>query len=272
MKIINVFFVVMIGVIVLAGCVQPSEENKTNEQVKEDWLMEAFAEKNKVTREEAQTFFQEKYGVNGWGDVVKNLPERTSTFEEEKKIWKGGSGESIQNAAWENIVQPDFYETFETSGKNVWVQATGEEKRVIGVFSTPADQEAMLEEGSREFEAQLIVGSAWGVTEYQGVRLYADVKPGAPIEIEIMEDEFLLGPTFPVFDANWVQRVRVNGVITGKMGAGTYVITIKMGNPAIEKQVEWYNAHATRYVNGENVLVDSRGLATLTLHVRESIE
>lgn len=272
MKTISIFLTIGVSVILLAGCVLPQDENKTSEQGKGDWLMEEFAAANNVTQKEAQTFFQEKYGVKGWADVVKNLPERTNTFEEEKKIWKGGSGESIQNATGENLAQPDFYETFETSGKTAWIQATGEEKRVIGVFSTPADQEAILEEGSREFETHLIVGSAWGVTEYQGVELYAEVNPDAPMRIEIMESEFLLGPTFPVFDVNWVKRVRVNGVITEKMGAGTYVITIKMRNPTIEKQAEWYAIHTTRYVNGENALVDSRGLATLTLHVKEDVE
>ncbi len=272
MKTINVFLTVLMGVILLGGCVQPSSENKTSEQGKGDWLIEEFAVKNNVTREEAQTFFDEKYGVKEWGGVVKNLPARTSTFDEEKKIWNGGNGEGILAIAWENVVQPDFYETFETTGKKVWVEASGEKKSAIGVFSTPADQEATLKEGSRDFETHLLVGSAWGATMYQGIGLYAEVNPQAPIEIEITENEFLLGPTFPVFDANWVQRVRVSGVITGKIEAGTYVITVKTGNPRYEKQVEWYGAHPSEYVNGESVLVDARGLATLTLHVPKTIE
>lgn len=272
MKTINVFWTILVGVIFLAGCVQPGNENETSKITGEDWLIQEFAASKMISEKEAETFFEEKYGVNGWESVVRNLPERTSTFENEKKVWNGGNGESIREITWENMVQPDFYETFETTGKKVWVNASGVETNVIGVFSTPADQEATLREGSRDFETHLLIGSGWGVTEYQGIRLYAEVNPNAPIEIEIMENEFLLGPTFPVFDANWVQRVRISGVITGKVEKGTYVITVKTGNPTQEKQVEWYTAHAGNYVNGENVLVDSRGVATLTLQVNETIK
>ncbi len=262
---------VMVGILLLAtGCVQTESNNPPENPIsnERDWMTEGYAQHHHVSIEQAKEFFVKTYGVERAKDIVKNLPERNENFEKDKEKMNGGSGEGLGEVARENYLQPDFFETFETSGKRTWVQAPEVWQGVIGIFSTPAEQEAVLGTESKEFETYLFVGSGWGVTYFQGIGFDASIEPEAPIAIEIDPPHMLAGPAFPVLDKEWVGRIRITGKIMGEVAPGKYTITIRASSPPIEKQAEWAGTQEW-YVNADTIFVDPRGLATLVLNVTE---
>ncbi len=264
-------FLVFGIILLLAGCIQPANtltSGKNPTEYEKDWMLDGYAAQHEKTREQAEKFFQQTYGINSEKDIAKKLPKRTEKFEKDKQKIMAGSGEELAAISRENYLQPDFYDTFETTGKKTWTNAPDLQLETVGLFSTPAEQEATLEKNSTTFETYLFVGSAWGATQFQGVGFFAVTEPQAPIVFEIDPPATLAGPSFPILDEQWTNRIRIRGEITGNISPGKYIITIKAVNPTYEKQEEWANAHA-RYVNADTSFMDPKGLATLTLNVTE---
>ncbi len=261
----------IIGIsLLLSGCVS---EGKPLTQVEQSdhaftGLIEQHATANRITVNESKAIW-EQYGIINEKDILKNLPSKTNTFEKEKEWVNGGEGVLLGIIDENNYQQPDFYPTFETSGKKTWINAMGEKSYVLGVMSTPADQEAVLTNEIREFETYLFVGAGWGTTTHQGVKLRAAVEPNeSGITIAITPNEFLVGPTFPIIDENWIERVHIEGSVSPEAKEGKYTITILLDNPTEQNENEWVTTH-TEYARANTSFVDPRGLATLTLTIPE---
>lgn len=261
---------IVVGMLLLmGGCVQTSDSPPENPILSEnDWMVKGYADTHRISLEQAREFFMKTYRIESGKDIVKNLPPRNENFQKDKEKMKEGSGAGLGNVERENYLQPDFYETFETTGKRTWTGAPAALPEVVGLFSVPAEQEATLGEESREFETYLFVGSAWGATYFQGIGFEAVIEPEAPVVVEVNPPYMIAGPAFPTLNEGWVERIRVKGNVVGNVLPGRYVITIRATNPPQEKQEEWANAHE-RYVNADTTFVDPRGLATLVLNVTE---
>ncbi len=257
------------GILLLSGCIQatpPPEGDEPTRPIGTDWMIEGYANSHGVTTQQAQKFFQKTYEISQKEDITRNIPARNDTYAGDRKKINGGNTEELATIARENYLQPDFYDTFETVGKKIWIQAPEQLPETFGIFSVPAEQEATLASGSNEFVTHLFVGSGWGTTYFHGTKFYATIEPNAPITITMTPSEVLTGPTFPIIDKNWVERISIRGEINGVVKPGRYVITIHPTDPTNEKYEKWATDHQ-RIVGGSEYFVDPRGLATLTLDV-----
>lgn len=261
-------WIVIAAFALLAGCVSEIKPLESTEKTSNPFegLFEQHARVNGMSVNASTKVF-EKYGIINEKDILKNLPTKTKTFGEKQQWMKGGEGVSLGEVDENDYKQPDFYPAFKTSGKNTWINATGEKPFVIGVMSTPADQEATLTSESGEFETYLFVGAGWGTTTHQGVGLRAMVEPAEKgINVSISPNEFVVGPAFPIIDENWMERVHVEGNVSSEVKEGVYTITILLNDPSEEKENEWAKKYGD-YARANSTFVDARGIATLTLTI-----
>jgi hypothetical protein len=256
--------------IVLAGCIQPTQERTAEYSTEKApyGIFAAFAQKHELTMAQTQEFLKKNIGINSESEIVEQLPVPTETFEEDRRKLLGSTADELEAIPRENYSQPTFFNDFETSGKEKWVNAKTTTPASHGIISTPADQYATLTPGSTEIAATLFVRAAWGSTYYQGVKLYATITPEAPIKFSVNPEQFLLEPTFPIIQEKWVEKINIRGEITKPLEAGEYVITVKMSDPDVENVIKWIE-DGKPYTNANGLFVDPRGAATLTLHVKE---
>lgn len=281
MKLKTYFVILMAGAVLFAGCLQPTtppvrpDVNYTGttpplteniHPLHQHYLFEQWAEKNGRSVQEARAFFLNNYGLQNEAEIYAALPAPREQFEIDLNTFEKGTGIEIANIPMESYLQPEFYPTFSTSGLDTWINAAGPKQSTVGYAATPAEQEAVIAADVNEFETTLFVGSGWGVTYYQGMAFRYTITPAAPITLEFSPNSFLMGPTFPAFDAGWVHPVRITGRIHQPLAAGTYTINIYPADPSEEDQLNWISAHSP-YTNANSIFGPSGGMATLTLRV-----
>jgi len=256
--------------IVLAGCIQPTQERTAEYSAEKEpfGIFAAFAQKHGLTIAQTREFFKKNMGITQESKIIEQLPSPSETFEKDKLKLLGSTAEELDAIPKENYSQPTFFGDFETSGRDQWINAEATTPMSHGIISTPADQYATLAPESKEMRATLFVRAAWGSTYYQGIKLYATISPEAAIQFHVNPEQFLLEPTFPTIHQNWVEKISIRGELTGNVEPGTYVITIKMSDPDIENVTKWIETREP-YTNGNGSFTDPRGVATLTLNVPE---
>lgn len=214
---------------------------------------------------QTQQFFADIYGLHHERDIYRHLPLRTDTFDQEHALLHQGDALQLEHVAWENYQQPDFYPTFDTTGKKMWTDASQHYPSRSGWAATPAEQEATLHPGD-EFETVLFVGASWGSTRPQGTGLTLRAQGGVNITVTPDPSSLLLGRTFPAFDANWVHRVILRGKVGEDVNEGTYHVALYLTAPPSDHQTTWTHLYPS-YVNVDTAYIPPEGIATLTLHV-----
>ncbi len=228
-------------------------------------IFQQYAEANGKNIAETTQFFQQTYGIEEAG-IFRQLPTPSEAFEQDVNTLNYGNGLSVNQIPAESYLQPEFYPTFESTGIKTWTQATAPLTNTFGVASTPADQQATLEPDSNGFTTTLFIGSAWGVTYYQGMAFRYVIEPQADIQLTFSPNNILMGPTFPAFTPEWMHKITVDGTIGEDVGEGTYTINIFPADAPIEIQEGWYAEHP-RYINGNGLIGPSNGLATFVLTI-----
>lgn len=265
-------------IIIFAGCIsgstapEPAVNNTTQPIVptpalplRQHGIFQQYATAHGITLAEAQTFFQNTYGINE-EDIFAQLPLPSETFLVDVNTLHYGNGETTNLITPQSYLQPEFYPTFTTSGVGVWKNAPEQYPNTVGLASTPADQQAELTEDTNTFSTTLFIGSAWGATYYQGIAFRYTVSPAADIQLTFNPPLVLAGPTFPTFTPEWMHKITVQGTIAPTVEEGKYTITILPADAPVPVQEEWYSTHP-RYVNGNGLIAPSNGLATLTLTI-----
>ncbi len=265
---------IFIAILVL-GCVTPSPPTPvtptstgptpTYNPPRSQSIFASHATQNQLTIEQTRTFFKENYGITE-DDIYAQLPPTPASFQNDVNTLHYGNGISIGQIPLESYRQPEFYPTFSTSGIKTWATAPATLPNTIGIASTPAVQEAVLAPDTNGFSTTLFVGSAWGVTYYQGMGFRYRIQPAANIQLQFTPPHVLLGPTFPVFTPEWIHRITIDAQIPPEVPPGQYQITIYPASAPIEQQEKWYATHS-RYINGDGIITPSEGLATLTLTI-----
>ena len=228
-------------------------------------LFERHAEMNGKTIEETIAFFRQTYGIDET-DIYRQLPPPSETFAQDVNTLNYGNGLSVNQIPPESYLQPEFYPTFESTGIKTWVEATAPLTNTFGFASTPAEQQATLEADSNGFTTTLFIGSAWGVTYYQGMGFRYTIQPAANIQLQFSPNHVLMGPTFPIFTPEWLHKITIDGTIGEEVEGGEYTINIFPADAPIEAQEAWYAAHP-RYINGNGLIGPSNGLATFVLTI-----
>lgn len=272
----NILMKTLLGVlliVLLVGCIQnettqPDVETPTPQLgIHEHHLFEAYAQKNGKTTQETNVFFQTNYGLANENSIYQQLPAPSTTFLHDSKNWDDHNVSGLLQIPTTTYLQPEFYPTFEQTGTIKWINASGQYNPTAGLASIPADQETTIPNEETTIETVLFIGGTWGATHYQGLGLHATITPQAPFTIEFDPSSFVVGPTFPAFAPNWVQRVHVTGVITPQEGVDTYTIRIYPNAPDPTLEQKWLEQY-TPYTRANETFTDAEGLATLTIHVQ----
>ncbi len=275
----NGFF--FIGIIVLlAGCLQtaepPSQEKKTlntnslfEEREKYD-LFEKHAATHQKTMVETIDFFSHVYEIMDEKDIFAELPSPNDEFFTDAQKWADGNTQSLLEIREETYLQPEFYPTFLDTGIKTWIEAPDAYPSIIGIASVPAEQEAVIQNDTNELETVLFVGTAWGTTHYHGLGFYTTIEPESTsnqkIQVQFEPNNVVVGPTFPVFDKEWVKKVTITISIPEKLEPGTYTIHVWPTEPTRENHEKWSQQY-TNYVSGAGPIINSKGLAELQLKV-----
>ncbi len=255
-----------------SGCLQmknnPLEEKNItlteNQPFIPGGIFEQFSKKNNLNNEEITQFFQEKYGLKNEQAIFEFLPKKPTTFEEDRKKLYAGDSRELGEIPFESYTQPDFYPTFHPNGIRIWVEANGNAQPVLGIATTPAEQETTLDENVTEFNTYLFVNAAWGTTEFQAFSFQYTISPNAPIRMNATPRTLFLGPVFPRVTKEWAERVKFTGVIPLDTPPGEYTITIWAAAPE-EKIPE--DAPGKTYFRGGDILQPSNGIATLRVRI-----
>ncbi|MEK6902441.1 MAG: hypothetical protein AABX02_02530, partial [archaeon] len=173
------------------------------------------------------------------------------------------TSEWLNEVPYDVYAQPEFYPTFETTGMRTWTNPPTQPVVMVGIATTPADQTSPIQEGETTIDTTLFISSAWGATQYQGMKLTYSVEPDVNVIIQFDPEEFMVGPAFPQMDQNWVQKVHVTGTIHTQKGE-RYTIRIRANPPSDEKAVTWASEHPA-YENVSPIFASSEGIATLSL-------
>ncbi|QQR92795.1 MAG: hypothetical protein IPJ89_00950 [Candidatus Iainarchaeum archaeon] len=264
--------------VILAGCTSPANNPATPTPdtnhglvptptlpLREHAIFQQYATTNGKTIQETQTFFHNNYGI-AENDIFAQLPSVPATFLQDVNTLHYGNGLGTNLIPRESYLQPEFFPTFSTTGIQTWAKAPDQFPNTVGLSSTPAEQQATLASDSNGFTTTLFIGSAWGVTYYQGMAFRYTIQPAADIHLSFDPPHILAGPTFPVFTPEWMHKITVDGTIGTDVEEGTYTITIYPADAPIEVQEQWYDAHP-RYVSGNGLIGPSDGLATFTLTI-----
>jgi len=172
-------------------------------------------------------------------DTMKVVPEKPSDFAAFKRdIYAGQLFEvcDINENYWR---QPDFYASWENGKKAFYDNPDYSRWGVHGHGASPSEigyeVEAMKEGDS--FEICNFFHNGWGVWTYQGFEL-------VPIEneyfkVEVTPKNVLLEPTFPVFEQNWVYKIKLKVIAKKDVVEGDYIIGYDVKIPDKKLSNEW---------------------------------
>lgn len=173
----------------------------------------------------------------------------------------------IEEAYWK---QPEFYPTFEDQGVELYQHPPQGRWAAFGVGSYPSEL-IVLSPRNNQFEVAFMMYTSWLVETYQGTKfnygfpksgniLLSDFPDGSRdviqdpavvkeyFDVEITPNEILLEPAFPLFEKNWVQKIKVK-VKVKDAPPGKYLIGVGSEAPSKEKADEWLWKYKNRYTD-----------------------
>ncbi|VVC02663.1 Uncharacterised protein [Candidatus Burarchaeum australiense] len=198
--------------------------------------------------------------------VYKNLPPFPTDFYETMVLVQYGKMD-MQDFGPEYWKQPEWYPNFEGAGVQMMQNPPMDRWGAWGLGAYPSDMLVVTDQGTN-FTATTYIYSSWLVKTYQGVGL----ETAYPAETTVPYEEtgfkviqnsseaskyfdvtfdppyLLLGPAFPIFDANWTQKVLVHVNVKPDAKPGNYVIGVNAGGPPSDVEKEWFAKYRTNYV------------------------
>ncbi len=129
----------------------------------------------------------------------------------------------------------------------------------IGYGAYPALFYRKIEKGGGKVNVTTFFHSSWGIMTYQGFNLVAiypsngnfkgqslEQNPDTVknyINAKVLNNEFVLEPTWPIFSSNWTRRVDIVLDVSPDTPPGKYYIAIIPGPISKEKQYEYMLAY-----------------------------
>lgn len=225
--------------------------------VREDFFREVYRPRRESYKlfEKAADFLgkdeegiKQYFGLLGEQEIYASLPTPADDFSELAYLFATGKYYAIGQLGPEYYMQPEFYPTFKISGVKFWTQPDPRYWVPHGFGSYPSVQSDTLSlSGRKDCSGVVFVHSSWGVQTYQGFTLMPSNETLNNFDITIEPQNFLVGPAWPKFAENWVQRVAVNCHLKDGVPPGSYNIVINVVNPPKELQEQWEFAYKNVY-------------------------
>lgn len=210
-------------------------------------------------------------------EVFANLPAFPQDFYAMKVLIEFGKISDIGSVGDEYWKQPEFYPNFETNGVAM-MQTPPIGRWAPYGYGTYPSETLVATTNNSEFTVYTFFHSSWLVESYQGLGLvpvfpavanmlrnefpdgarYVAQNPAEAqkyFDVSIAPSAALLEPAFPVFGANWTQRVAMRIKVKGAP-KGRYVIGIGIGGVPRELNEQWLRRYKTAYNTGGMAGID----------------
>ncbi len=211
---------------------------------------------------------RESYGISS--AVFEQLPTPPKCFQSFIQNYLTNQFTDSEFFTPDYFLQPEFYPTFLKEGINYWKNPNPFYYGAIGYGAYPPQQVISMHAGEIS-TLRYFFHTAFGVRSYQGFQL--EVVPMDPqnerlftleLDSESM-DGFILGPTFPIFDANWVKDIRVSMEASSPIPQGTYSFALRTRAISSSLQSQWSTENSL-YVPS-TLYVGPQTIATLYIQV-----
>jgi len=148
--------------------------------------------------------------------------------------------------------QPEFYPTFESVGLSLLQKRSGMSPWGFGAY--PGDVQVITFPNDNITLATFFF-SAWGVETFQGIGLNYKITDESGEEVDYLEVEvdpsaIVIGPSYPVFEYEWAQKVVVEIHVKEDAPIGTYTVGVDATQVPAEKGREWSALYGGRYTEG----------------------
>lgn len=199
-------------------------------------------------------------------EAFVNLPAMPADFGEMIHLMRTGNFNQIAlglGAAY--FKQPEFLPRFEEIGLPYWTRHDLRRWGREGFGVYPAEQQYSLKAG-QEISIAAFVHSAYGIETFQGMQLYPffpqDENAALFFSISIEPLNILLGPTYPIVDANWMHRVVIKIKARNEAPKGSYLIGFNPTLPDAALSNEWSERYGYKFVAGQGMFsIDKPRLA-----------
>jgi len=204
-------------------------------------------------------------------EAFANLPEMSEDFGKQMHgVRSGGTTALAPGLGEAYFKQPEFLPEFEKIGLRYWkapdLKRWGREG--FGVY--PAEQSHSVKAGNQIY-ITAFVHSAYGIETWQGMSLaHSFPENGNASEFFSVEAEpksFLLGPTYPVMDANWIQKIVIKISVRQDTPNGTYLLGFNSDSPEPWLDDKWAAEHRGRYVSGRGMVAIGKPRLGVSLRV-----
>lgn len=152
------------------------------------------------------------------------------------------------------FLQPEFYSNFEKDGLPYWTNPIATHWGAIGFGASPFERNLDAKPGET-IRTRFFFHSGFGVRTFQGLRLEPEFENPSDaqfVQIKLDSDSengFLLGPSFPKFDANWAKAVDVQLIVLPGASQKTIAIRLKTRAPMPQTEAQWAAKYPNRYFN-----------------------
>ena len=140
-------------------------------------------------------------------------------------------------------LQPEFYTSFPGSALSYWKQPSTTHYGAMGYGFFPASQRISIKKG-KTVTARFFLHTGFGVQSWQGMSVKTmNENENLQVETIPMQQDILLGPTFPKFSREWAKAIDVKIHAPNAIRPGTYYIKFFASFPSQEKSSEWKQKH-----------------------------
>lgn len=215
--------------VLLSGCV---EENQSQVDSNTSSLLEA----------------RQGYGIPL--SAFDSLPLPPEDFNEKVSLMQKGSFTGYFYFSEDYYLQPEFYTSFPQNALQYWKQEDATHYGAIGFGFYPSTQAIALKKGSIK-RARFFLHSGYGIQTFQGIRIQAIEEQRSEIQVKVLEEEFVLSPSFPEFSNSWAKAVDVEITVPEDIESGTYELKFFVVAPAEENFEKWSSMYE-KYFNASD--------------------
>ena len=176
--------------------------------------------------------------------VFSNLPKYPKDFRIDAV--------TIENESY--YKQPEAYPTFKDN-LFYYINPPRDYLGFFGYGDYPAEA-IFHRRPNEEINAVTLFHTSWYIITYQGLELVPVIDESIKeyFDVTITPENILLEPTFPVFEYNWTQLVRIK-VKLKDPPPGEYEIGISVSNPSPEISQKWEKEYGKKYIAGSQFTV-----------------
>jgi len=196
--------------------------------------------------------------------VFSELPPYPKNLNDIKLLVKFAKVRDLTTIGEEYYKQPEFYENWDPSGIDSFLNPPGGYFGASGFGTYPADVVVKLKSG-QSFKVGTFFKASWGVQTYQGMQLITvfpqhaesvmgnvtiNQKPDKIknyFEVSTTPNLFILGPAFGTFNKDWVKLIAVDVKVKSDTPIGKYAIGITPIEPPVEYEDKWLSQYGLNY-------------------------